>query len=135
MADNPNITINITGANPQIYPSAEQITHNHYYGDKFAEDAIKANKKEILLNQEAKEEKEEEKDELALLLRDEELYKDVVYWASTCKKAKDIRERIVEPLRRKGHKYFDKNFVKSLLPFLINYEGSKNLDTLMKQIY
>lgn len=131
MADSKNnVTIHITGANPHIYPTAATVIN--YFGDKFAEDSIKNNQRGVIPNME---EEEEEKDELALLLRDEELYKDVVYWASTCKKAKDIRERIVEPLRRKGHKYFDKNFVKSLLPFLMNYEGSKNLDTLMKQIY
>ena len=125
MADKPNITINITGANPQIYPSAEQITHNHYYGDQFAEDAIKANKKEILLNQEAKEEKEAP-DALQAILGDRQLYDDVVYWASTCERPKDIANRVAPILKKNGFNRFNKAFVEALLPHLTQYTGGTN---------
>lgn len=134
-----------------VLPEGANVSFNNISGDYIAGnvyhntisgDAYFDGKKEA----EAEEEKGHEEvpnddslrigeDELLLLIRDKTLYEEVVYWASTCKKAKDIRNRIVEPLRRKGFKYFDKNFVIGLLPFLENYEGSKNLDTLTKQIY
>lgn len=135
MADKPNITINITGANPQIYPSAEQITHNHYYGDQFAEDAIKANKKEILLNQEAKEEKDDTPDQLYAILQDDDLYEETVKWAETCRKPKDIRDRIFVPLRRKGINDIGIDFINALIPHLTNYTSSKNPSTIQKQLY
>lgn len=46
MADNnSNVTIHITGANPQIYPTAATV--NNFYGDKFAEDKLKSERKVV----------------------------------------------------------------------------------------
>lgn len=133
MADKSNITINITGANPQIYPSAEQITHNHYYGDQFAEDAIKANKKEILMNQEGGE-KEDITDELYAILQDKELYEETVKWAKTCSRPRDIKNRICEPLRRAGFKNLGRDFAKALIPHLTNYESLKDIANIERSL-
>lgn len=40
MADSKNnVTVHVTGSNPQIYPTAETV--NHFWGDKFAEEKMK----------------------------------------------------------------------------------------------
>lgn len=134
MADKPNITINITGANPQIYPSAEQITHNHYYGDQFAADAIKANKKEILLNQEEEERKE---DPLRMFLQNDEDYDYVLEWARLCKSPKDINNSIVQHLKKKGYGLevtTNPPFIKALIPYLTNYTSSKNVESISRAL-
>lgn len=134
MADKPNITINITGANPQIYPSAEQITHNHYYGDQFAEEAIKTNQGGVIPNME---EEEMEDGPLRMFLKDKEDYDYVLEWAKLCKSPKDIYNSIVLPLKKKGYGLditTTLGFVTALLPYLTNYTASINAESICRAL-
>lgn len=137
MADKPNITINITGANPQIYPSAEHITHNHYYGDQFAEAAIKANKKEILLNQQEEEKEESTDNPLKRFIPNKEDLDYVVEYAKVCKTPRDINNCIVNPLKKRGYGLevtTNAPFLKALIPYLENYKSSKNADSISRAL-
>ena len=132
MADSKNnVTIHITGANPHIYPTAATVIN--YFGDKFAEDSIKNNQRGVIPNTE-EEEKEEISDELFAILQDKELYEETVRWAKTCKKPKDIRNRICEPLRKAGFKTLGRDFAKALMPHLTNYESAKDVANIERNL-
>lgn len=83
----------------------------------------------------AEEGKEDVADELFAILQDKELYDETVKWAKTCKKPKDIRDRIFVPLRRKGVNDISMDLINALIPHLTNYTSSKNPSTIQKQLY
>jgi len=134
MADKPNVTIHITGANPQIYPTAEHITHNHFYGDKFAAEAIKANQKEIVFEEK---EEVEEATPLRKFLPNREDHDYVLEWAPLCHSPKDIYNNIVMPLKRKGYDIVITTnipFLTALIPYLSNYTSSKSAESISRAL-
>ena len=116
--DKQTIIYNIKG-NMNNYPTAATV-NNYYYNHP---------------RPEKEEEEEDIADELLAILKDKELYKDIVSWAKTCKQPKDIRSRICTTLKEKGIKDFSYPFVKALIPHLIAYEGSKDIENLQRQLY
>lgn len=116
--DKQTIIYNIKG-NMNNYPTAATV-NNYYYNQPSPE----------------KEDVEEKPvDELLAILRDKELYDEIVRWAATCKHPKDIRSRICTTLKGKGIKDFGYPFIKALIPHLSVYEGSKDIENLQRQLY
>lgn len=77
----------------------------------------------------------EQIDELHAIIKDEALYKEVVRWAATCKKPKDIRLRVCKTLKDHGIRDFGRDFVRALLPFLKQYEGKRSVEAIRRYLY
>lgn len=88
----------------------------------------------------AVEEQEEDKgndDPLRMFLKDKEDYDYVLEWARLCKSPKDINNTIVQPLKKKGYGLeitSNAPFLKALLPYLTNFETSKNADSISRAL-
>lgn len=128
MAEQPIMHFHIQGDN-HVYPTAAVV--NNYFGQAVCESAMRMNSAPV----NNVEESVEDMDELRAILHDKESYDEVVQWAATCKKPKDIRDRILMPLRRKGINDMSIELIKALIPHLTNYAGSKNPLTIQKQLY
>lgn len=116
--DKQTIIYNIKG-NMNNYPTAATV-NNYYYNqpNSYKEDVEEA-----------------PVDELSAILKDKELYKDIVAWAKTCKQPKDIRSRICTTLKERGIKDFGYQFINALIPHLTAYEGSMDIENLQRQLY
>lgn len=123
-----------------VLPEGANVSFNNISGDYIAGnvyhntisgDAYFDGKKEA----EAEDVEEKPVDELLAILRDKELYDEIVRWAATCKHPKDIRSRICTTLKGKGIKDFGYPFIKALIPHLSVYEGSKDIENLQRQLY
>ncbi|MCQ2243815.1 MAG: hypothetical protein MJZ32_06110 [Bacteroidaceae bacterium] len=73
-------------------------------------------------------------DELHAIIKEEPLYEEIVRWAATCKKPKDIRLRVCKTLKDHGFRDFGMEFAKALLPHLRQYEGSREIKNLQRQL-
>lgn len=67
----------------------------------------------------------EVEDELLAILQDQKLYEETVKWAATCRKPKDLQNRVCHTLKQNGFRRFNKDFVEALIPHLTNYECDK----------
>lgn len=129
------VTINHYGES-HFYDGATQygdITINNpiYNKNYFSKEGEGQEDEEV----EQEEQKEDVTDELFAILQDQKLYEEIVKWAKTCKKPKDIRDRIFVPLKRMGINDTSIDMIKALIPHLTNYESSKNPSTIQKQLY
>ncbi len=132
MEDNSKVVININGGDNHIYPTAATV--NNFFGDQFAEEAMKANKKETVVNQGTEEKKD---DPLRMFLKSNEDYEYVLEWAKRCKSPKDIYNSIALPLKNKGYGLevtTNPPFIKALIPYLTNYTSSKNVESISRAL-
>lgn len=74
-------------------------------------------------------------DELHAIIKDKELYEEIVQWAATCKTLKDIRLRVCKTLKDHGFRDFGRDFVRALLPHLKQYEGKKSVEAIRRYLY
>lgn len=132
MEDNSKVVINISGGDNHIYPTAATV--NNFFGDKFAEEAIKTNQGGVIPNME---EEEKNDDPLRMFLKNKEDYDYVLEWARLCKSPKDINNTIVQPLKKKGYGLeitTNPPFLRALIPYLTNYTSSKNADSISRAL-
>lgn len=69
--------------------------------------------------------KEPVEDELYAILQDKKLYEETVKWAATCRRPKDLQNRVCLMLKQNGFRSFDKDFLVALIPHLTNYKCNK----------
>lgn len=129
MTEQPIMNFHIQGDN-HVYPTAAVV--NNYFGQAVCESAMKMN---FAQSNKEQQPNEEAPDELLAILKDKEMYDEVVTWAKTCKHPKDIRNRICSYLKGKGFTDFSFSFIKALLPHLVQYEGSKDIENIQRQLY
>lgn len=134
MEEKSNITFNISGGNNQILPNATHAVQN-FYGDQFAEEALKAstNLEEVIAPL-----TEEEKD-LQKYINKVELLKRYISRLQQCTSASDIGKIVVdmrmdEEVRVDEVECVKERFINVLLALAPNLSGGKTVSNVRQRI-
>ena len=136
MEEKSNCTFNISGGNVQILPNATQAVQN-FYGDRFAEEALKANAN-IQSAASAPQLTEEEK-ALQPYIKKVELLKQYTSRLAQCTSASDIGNVVVD-MRKDGEVRVDEyemvkeRFISVLLALTPNVVSGKTVNNVRQRI-
>lgn len=136
MEEKPNCTFNISGGNVQILPNAAQGIQN-FYGDRFAEEALKANADTDAVNAASSLTVEEKA--LQLYIDNVEVLKRYTSRLAQCTSAGDIGKIVVD-MRKDGEVRVDgcetvkERFINVLLALTPNVVSGKTVSNVRQRI-
>lgn len=128
--DKSNIIFNISGGNNQILPNATKA-EQHFYGDQFAKEALrKGVPAEAPLTDDER--------RLLMYVETEESLRNYVASLKACTTAAEVG-KVVAVMCENEPKLYEfqvvkKEFIETLLPFLLGLEKGKGIDNLRAQI-
>ena len=135
MEEKASVIFNISGGNNQILPNASQAVQN-FYGDQFAEEALKANAGNIgnVALQLTAEEKA-----LQPYINKVAILKQYTSRLSQCTSASDIGKVVVdmrkdEDVRVDEHEMVKERFIKALLPLAPHMMSGKTVSNVRQRI-
>lgn len=136
MEERSNCTFNISGGNVQILPNATQGIQN-FYGDQFAEDALKANANINAVN--AAIHLTEEEKALQLYINKVEVLKQYTSRLAQCTSASDIGKVVVdmrkdEEVRVDEYEMVKERFISVLLALSPNVTSGKTVSNVRQRI-
>lgn len=136
MEEKSNCTFNISGGNVQILPNATQGIQN-FYGDQFAEEALKANAN-INTGTVSLDLTEEEK-ALQLYINKVEVLKQYTSRLSQCTSASDIGKIVVdmrkdEEVRVDEYEMVKERFINVLIALASNVTSGKTVSNVRQRI-
>ena len=136
MEEKSNCTFNISGGNVQILPNATQGIQN-FYGDQFAEEALKANANTCAAN--AVPNLTEEEKALQLYINKVEVLKHYTSRLAQCTSASDIGKIVVD-MRNDGgvrvdeYEMVKERFINVLLALAPNVTSGKTVSNVRQRI-
>lgn len=136
MEEKSNCTFNISGGNVQILPNATQGIQN-FYGDQFAEEALKANANTCAAN--AVPNLTEEEKALQLYINKVEVLKQYTSRLAQCTSASDIGKIVVD-MRNDGgvrvdeYEMVKERFINVLLALAPNVTSGKTVSNVRQRI-
>ena len=136
MEEKSNCTFNISGGNVQILPNATQGIQN-FYGDQFAEEALKANANTSVAN--AVPNLTEEEKALQLYINKVEVLKQYTSRLAQCTSASDIGKIVVD-MRNDGgvrvdeYEMVKERFINVLLALAPNVTSGKTVSNVRQRI-
>ena len=136
MEEKSNCIFNISGGNIQIVPNATQAVQN-FYGDKFAEEALKANANACTGNS-VPELTQEEKD-LLLYINKVEILKQYTSRLAQCTSASDIGKVVVDmrkddEVRVDEYEMVKERFINVLLSLAPNVTSGRTVSNVRQRI-
>ena len=136
MEEKSNCTFNISGGNVQILPNATQGIQN-FYGDQFAEEALKANANTCAAN--AVPNLTEEEKALQLYINKVEVLKQYTSRLAQCTSASDIGKIVVdmrkdEKVRVDEYEMVKERFINVLLALAPNVTSGKTVSNVRQRI-
>ncbi len=136
MEEKSNCTFNISGGNVQILPNATQGIQN-FYGDQFAEEALKANANTSVAN--AVPNLTEEEKALQLYINKVEVLKQYTSRLAQCTSASDIGKIVVdmrkdEKVRVDEYEMVKERFINVLLALAPNVTSGKTVSNVRQRI-
>lgn len=136
MEDKSNCTFNISGGNVQILPNATQAVQN-FYGDQFAEEALKANA--CANENNAAPELTEEEKALQLYINKVEVLKRYTSRLAQCTSASDIGRVVVdmrkdEEVRVDDYEMVKERFINVLLALAPQVTSGKTVSNVRQRI-
>lgn len=136
MSEKSNCTFNISGGNVQILPNATQAVQN-FYGDQFAEEALKANANAYTSN--AVPELTEEEKALRPYINKVEILKQYTSRLSQCTSASDIGKVVVdmrkdEEVRVDEYEMVKERFISVLIALAPNVTSGKTVSNVRQRI-
>jgi hypothetical protein len=136
MTDKSNCTFNISGGNVQILPNATQGIQN-FYGDQFAEEALKASVNTDPGN--AAPELSDEEQVLQLYINKVEVLKQYASRLSQCTSASDIGKIVVdmrkdEEVRVDEYEMVKERFINVLLTLAPHVTSGKTVSNVRQRI-
>lgn len=136
MTDKSNCTFNISGGNVQILPNATQGIQN-FYGDQFAEEALKASVNTNPGN--AAPELSDEEQALQLYINKVEVLKQYASRLSQCTSAGDIGKIVVdmrkdEEVRVDDYEMVKERFINVLLTLAPHVTSGKTVSNVRQRI-
>ena len=136
MSEKSNCTFNISGGNVQILPNATQAVQN-FYGDQFAEDALKANANANTSN--AVPELTEEEKALRPYINKVEILRQYTSRLAECTSASDIGKVVVdmrkdEEVRVDEYEMVKERFISVLIALVPNVTSGKTVSNVRQRI-
>lgn len=136
MEEKSNCTFNISGGNVQILPNATQGIQN-FYGDQFAEEALKANANTNAAN--AAPQLTDEEKALQLYINKVEVLKQYSSRLAQCSSASDIGKVVVdmrkdEEVRVDEYEMVKERFINVLLALTPNVVSGKTVSNVRQRI-
>jgi len=136
MSEKSNCTFNISGGNVQILPNATQAVQN-FYGDQFAEEALKANANANTSN--AVPELTEEEKALRPYINKVEILRQYTSRLAECTSASDIGKVVVdmrkdEEVRVDEYEMVKERFILVLLALAPNVTSGKTVSNVRQRI-
>lgn len=136
MTDKSNCTFNISGGNVQILPNATQGIQN-FYGDQFAEEALKASVNTNPGN--TAPELSDEEQALQLYINKVEVLKQYASRLSQCTSARDIGKIVVdmrkdEEVRVDDYEMVKERFINVLLTLAPHVTSGKTVSNVRQRI-
>ncbi len=136
MEEKSNCTFNISGGNVQILPNATQAVQN-FYGDQFAEEALKANAN--VLSSACLSQLTEEEKALHPYINKVELLKQYITRLAQCTSASDIGRVVVdmrkdEEVRVDEYEMVKERFINVLLALAPNVTSGKTVSNVRQRI-
>lgn len=136
MSEKSNCTFNISGGNVQILPNATQAVQN-FYGDQFAEEALKANANANTSN--AVPELTEEEKALRPYINKVEILRQYTSRLAECTSASDIGKVVVdmrkdEEVRVDEYEMVKERFISVLIALAPNVTSGKTVSNVRQRI-
>ncbi len=124
-----DVTFNIYGGNNQILPNATK-GEQHFYGDKFAENALH---KSVADADSQPTEKDEAEQQFALYIINRERVRDYTMQLRRCTVAREVGGTVATMVDNRDitkEQAVTQMFIEKLLPFLSNVSKGKSIDNL-----
>ncbi len=124
-----DVTFNIYGGNNQILPNATK-GEQHFYGDKFAEDALHKSATDA---DSQPTEKDEAEQQFALYIINKERVRDYTMQLRRCTVAREVGGTVATMVDNRDitkEQAVTQMFIEKLLPFLSNVSKGKSIDNL-----